>query len=158
MKKINMIDLLFIFFIILFLSIIIYKFCIFNTPTNEDAPPLKPATVVLKIEGIREFYAEQLIPEMELSCIDANLPFGKILSKRTEPSQSCITVETGEIVKTIHPEKVDVYLTVQVSGIQNKTVFLIDNNYGIFIDDVKRFSCNKVMFYASIKNISENKQ
>lgn len=84
-----------------------------------------------------------------LYCNDDDTYLGEITSKRYEPSYMYTVLQDGKIVKTLQPDRIDIYLDVEAEGTVNEEGCKIGSTY--FVASGKMISAYTDKLYVNVE-------
>ncbi len=83
----------------------------------------------VKINNIQKESFDMIEMDSPIFSQSDDKKLGTIIGKIFEPAESYIVLDSGEIVKTNIPERIDVYLTIQAKGRISEEGCMIGGNY-----------------------------
>lgn len=92
----------------------------------------------LRINNLQAESFDMLELEDKLFSQKDDKPLGKIVGKSSRPAETYISLDTGKIVKTYIPERLDIFLTVECTGRVTEEGCMLGGNY--FVASGKRIS------------------
>lgn len=114
--KLNIIDALVIFVIIMIVAAGAYKFLRVNP---QVAAQEKMMEITIKVEGVRQPTVDIMHEGDQVQEYDSNLPYGEIIKKEVMPATDIIETADGRFVEAEIPNKYDMMLTFAVQGTVN---------------------------------------
>lgn len=106
----------------------------------------------LRINNLQKESFDMLEIEDKLFAQSDDKLLGKIVGKTSRPAETYISLDSGEIVKTYIPERLDIFLTVECTGRVTEEGCMLGGNY--FVAAGKRISAytDTVSFSFEVTN------
>lgn len=116
-----------------------------------------PQTIsyTVRISDVQKESFDLIDVDSTLYCNDDDSVLGTIKAKRFEEASMYTILANGDVVKTYQPDRIDIYLDVEVSGTVDKDGCMIDGTY--FIASGKTISCyvDKLYFNVEVRDAFE---
>ncbi|MBQ2966989.1 MAG: DUF4330 domain-containing protein [Clostridia bacterium] len=145
-------------FIIVFVLCAAFVVCVKMTGTDvvSNNGQFSKAEVVIKLSSMRDFTAEA-VPEAgtEIFVNDTDARFGLIIKKEITPAKTNQLLTDGKTVETEVANRYDVYVTVEVEGIQQQDGYYVNGNQCLSIGASNAYRGNGNIFYGEIYSIKD---
>ena len=145
-------------FIILFVVCVVVVVCFKATGTNviTNSGKFSKTEVVIKLDSMRDFTANALPDKgAEIVINDSGKVFGTIIDKKSEPAKANQLLADGTTIRTTIPERFDVYLTVEVEGIQLDDGYYVNGTQYISVGSANAYRSNGSVFYGTVYKIKD---
>lgn len=155
MKKINIIDLIIIFFIIAGIIVIGMKIGTFNFSNSPQIDnQIKEASIVIKVEDIRKNTFDSIKVSDIILSDETNIAVGIVDKIEVYPFEKRMEKENGEIVYPEYPDKYTMLITVKASLLEKETGYYVDGITEIKVNSDFKFYTKYVITTGKIEEIS----
>lgn len=152
--KFNILDAFVIVFVLCIIFVVAFKATGSDLITNSGE--FTKAKVVLKLSSMRDFTAEA-VPgkDVDVFINENNFLFGKIISKNVEEAKTNQILADGTTIETVVSERYDVYVTIEVEGIQQDDGYYVNGTQYLSVGAANTFRANGSVFYGVIHEIKD---
>ena len=152
--KFNILDAFVIVFVLCIIFVVAFKATDTNLITNNGE--FTKTNVVLKLSSMRDFTAEA-VPgkDADVFLNENNFLFGKITDKKVEDAKTNQILADGTTVETVVPERYDVYVTIEVEGIQQDDGYYVNGTQYLSVGSSNTFRSNGNVFYGTVYEIKD---
>lgn len=151
--KVSIIDLLILLFVIVAIVATVYKF---QFSTHKDVNTAEGKIVyTLKVQGVRDFTADQFAAGDEVYDKESNKAIGTIAEVRKEGAEEFVNMADGTFVMQDIPNKYDVYLTIESDARITDEGYFANGTKQIGAYSNLNIYTQKVEVYAQVQDVAE---
>ncbi len=149
--KINIVDLLIILFVLVAVGATVYKF---QFSAHKDVNTADgQIEYTLKVQGVRDFTANQFAVGDEVFDKETNKSIGTITGIRQEDAEEFVNMADGTFVMQTIPDKFDLYITIVSDARMNDEGYFANGTKQIGAYSTLNVYTQKVEVYAQVQDV-----